>query len=48
MLEIPELEVQLKEDEAEIKNAATQVPHAEDELNRIRPSRRRFISSTTG
>ncbi len=33
-LEIPELELQVKEDEAAIKNAAAQIPHAQDELNR--------------
>jgi RND family efflux transporter MFP subunit len=34
MLEIPELEAQLLEDQAEIKNAANQVNRAEHELNR--------------
>jgi len=34
-LEIPELELQLKEDDAAIKNAQAQVPHAQEELNRV-------------
>jgi RND family efflux transporter MFP subunit len=34
-LEIPELELQLKEDDAAIKNAQAQIPHAQDELNRM-------------
>jgi RND family efflux transporter MFP subunit len=34
ILEIPELEAQLQEDQAEIKNAANQVNRAEHELNR--------------
>lgn len=34
-LEIPELQLQLKEDDAAIKNAAAQIPHAQDELNRM-------------
>jgi RND family efflux transporter MFP subunit len=34
-LEIPELQLQLKEDDAAIRNAAAQVPHAQDELNRM-------------
>ena len=34
-LEIPELQLQLKEDDAAIKNAAAQIPHAQDELNRV-------------
>src|SRR6202020_3685286 len=33
-LEIPELQLQAKEDEAAIKNALAQIPHAQDELNR--------------
>jgi RND family efflux transporter MFP subunit len=33
-LEIPELQLQVKEDDAAIKNAAAQIPHAQDELNR--------------
>jgi RND family efflux transporter MFP subunit len=33
-LEIPELQLQVKEDEAAIKNATAQIPHAQDELNR--------------
>jgi RND family efflux transporter MFP subunit len=34
-LEIPELQLQVTEDEAAIKNAAAQIPHAQDELNRV-------------
>jgi len=34
-LEIPELQLQVKEDEAAVKNAAAQIPHAQDELNRM-------------
>jgi RND family efflux transporter MFP subunit len=34
-LEIPELQLQLKEDDAAIKNAGAQVPHAQEELNRV-------------
>lgn len=34
-LEIPELQLQLKEDDAAIKNAQAQVPHAQEEVNRI-------------
>jgi RND family efflux transporter MFP subunit len=34
-LEIPELQLQVKEDEAAIKNATAQIPHAQDELNRV-------------
>jgi RND family efflux transporter MFP subunit len=34
-LEIPELELQLKEDDADIKNAAAQIPHAQEALNRV-------------
>jgi RND family efflux transporter MFP subunit len=34
-LEIPELQLQVKEDEAAIKNTAAQIPHAQDELNRM-------------
>ncbi len=33
-LEIPELQLQVKEDDAAVKNAAAQIPHAQDELNR--------------
>jgi RND family efflux transporter MFP subunit len=33
-LEIPELQLQVKEDDAAIKNATAQIPHAQDELNR--------------
>ena len=34
-LEIPELQLQVKEDDAAIKNAADQITHAQDELNRV-------------
>jgi RND family efflux transporter MFP subunit len=34
-LEIPELQLQVKEDEATITNATAQIPHAQDELNRM-------------
>ena len=34
-LEIPELELQVKEDDAAVKNATAQIPHAQDELNRM-------------
>jgi RND family efflux transporter MFP subunit len=34
-LEIPELQLQVKEDDAAIKNTAAQIPHAQDELNRM-------------
>jgi RND family efflux transporter MFP subunit len=34
-LEIPELELQLKEDDAAIKNAQALIPHAQEELNRM-------------
>ena len=34
-LEIPELQLQLKEDDASIKNAQAQIPHAQEELNRM-------------
>lgn len=34
-LEIPELQLQLKEDDAAIKNAQAQIPHAQDELSRV-------------
>ncbi|MGA2211757.1 MAG: efflux RND transporter periplasmic adaptor subunit [Bryobacteraceae bacterium] len=33
-LEIPELQLQVKEDEAAIRSATAQIPHAHDELNR--------------
>ena len=33
-LEIPELQSQLKQDDAAIKNATAQIPHAQNELNR--------------
>jgi RND family efflux transporter MFP subunit len=34
-LEIPELQLQVKEDDAAVKNAQAQVPHAQEELNRV-------------
>ena len=34
-LEIPELQLQVKEDDAAVKNATAQIPHAQDELNRM-------------
>ena len=34
-LEIPELQLQVKEDDAAVKNAAAQIPHAQEELNRM-------------
>lgn len=34
-LEIPELQLQLKEDDAAIKNAEAQIPHAQEELKRV-------------
>src|SRR5580693_8751524 len=34
-LEIPELQLQVKEDDAGVKNAEAQVPHAQEELNRV-------------
>jgi RND family efflux transporter MFP subunit len=41
-LEIPELQLQLKEDDAAIKNAAAQIPHAQDELNRMQAQQKVF------
>src|SRR5580698_5416560 len=34
-LEIPELQLQVKEDDAAVKNASDQIPHAQEELNRM-------------
>jgi RND family efflux transporter MFP subunit len=34
-LEIPELQLQVKEDDATVKNAEAQIPHAQEELNRV-------------
>jgi RND family efflux transporter MFP subunit len=34
-LEIPELQLQVKEDDAAVKNAAAQVPHAQEEVTRV-------------
>ena len=34
-LEIPELQLQVKEDDAAVKNAEAQIPHAQEEVNRV-------------
>ena len=34
-LEIPEPQLQVKEDDAAVKNVAAQIPHAQEELNRV-------------
>jgi RND family efflux transporter MFP subunit len=34
-LEIPELQLQVKEDDAAVKNAQAQIPHAQEEVNRM-------------
>jgi RND family efflux transporter MFP subunit len=34
-LEIPELQLQVKEDDAAVENATAQIPHAQEELNRV-------------
>jgi len=34
-LEIPELQLQVKEDDAAVQNATAQIPHAQEELNRV-------------
>jgi len=34
-LEIPELQLQVKEDDAAVRNATAQIPHAQEELNRV-------------
>ena len=39
-LEIPELQLQVKEDDAAVKNAEAQIPHAQDELNRMAAQQR--------
>jgi RND family efflux transporter MFP subunit len=39
-LEIPELQSQLKQDDAAIRNAADQIAHAEDELSRVEAQHR--------
>ncbi len=41
-LEIPELELQLKEDDAAIKDAQAQIPHAQEELNRMEAQQKVF------
>jgi RND family efflux transporter MFP subunit len=35
ILEIPELQLQVKEDDAAVRNATAQIPHAQEELNRV-------------
>jgi RND family efflux transporter MFP subunit len=39
-LEIPELQLQVKEDDAAVKNAEAQIPHAQEELNRMQAQQR--------
>ncbi len=39
-LEIPELQLQVKEDDAAVKNAEAQIPHAQEELNRVEAQQR--------
>ncbi|MGA2878127.1 MAG: efflux RND transporter periplasmic adaptor subunit [Bryobacteraceae bacterium] len=39
-LEIPELQLQVKEDDAAVKNATAQIPHAQEELNRVEAQQR--------
>jgi multidrug efflux pump subunit AcrA (membrane-fusion protein) len=39
-LEIPELQSQVKEDDAAVKNAEAQIPYAQDELNRMAAQQR--------
>jgi RND family efflux transporter MFP subunit len=39
-LEIPELQLQVKEDDAAVKNAEAQIPHAQEELNRVQAQQR--------
>jgi RND family efflux transporter MFP subunit len=41
-LEIPELQLQVKEDDAAVKNAAAQIPHAQEELNRVQAQQKVF------
>ena len=43
-LEIPELQAQLQQDEAEIKNAMNQVSRADHELKRVRCAVQRSAS----
>jgi len=48
VLEIPELQAQLQEDQAEIKNAMNQVTRAQHELRGIRRSTTRFTWNIRG
>jgi RND family efflux transporter MFP subunit len=41
-LEIPELQLQVKEDDAAVANAEAQIPHAQDELNRMEAQQKVF------
>jgi RND family efflux transporter MFP subunit len=41
-LEIPELQLQVKEDDATVKNAEAQIPHAQEELNRVEAQQKVF------
>jgi RND family efflux transporter MFP subunit len=41
-LEIPELQLQVKEDDAAVKNATAQIPHAQEELNRVEAQQKVF------
>jgi RND family efflux transporter MFP subunit len=41
-LEIPELQLQVKEDDAAVKNAEAQIPHAQEELNRVQAQQKVF------
>src|SRR3984957_7074220 len=41
-LEIPELQLQVKEDDAAVKNAEAQIPHAQEELNRMQAQQKVF------
>jgi RND family efflux transporter MFP subunit len=41
-LEIPELQLQVKEDDAAVKNATAQIPHAQEELNRVQAQQKVF------
>lgn len=41
-LEIPELQLQLKEDDAAIRNAQAQIPHAQDEVSRMEAQQKVF------
>src|ERR1700678_702791 len=41
-LEIPELQLQVKEDDAAVKNAEAQIPHAQEEVNRVQAQQKVF------